>query len=291
MLLTIVTLNYKKHQLTISCMKSLYEKLGAEFDKGKIELIIVDNASGDNSVPLLEKEIKKYKDFHLIANKDNAGFSKGCNLGAVRSKGKYILFLNNDTVIKDSGIIDMLNYMEQHPDVSILGGKLNNPDGTAQSSTGKFYTPLNALLLLLGSEKYRNSDKNPSVISEVDWVKGGLFMIKSDVFKKLGGFDENIFMYAEDMELCYRAKLAGYKTYFYPDINIEHADQGSSSRAFAVINIYKSFLYFYKKHRPRSEYIFIKTLLRTKALILYTFGKIFKNSYLSQTYEKALKIF
>ncbi len=289
MFLSIVTLNYKKPQLTISCLESLQEQFAEEFEKGEMELIIVDNASGDDSVRVLEKEVKKYKHVKLIAHKENAGFSKGCNLGATLATGKYLLFLNNDTVVKDKGILDMAKYMKEHAEAAILGGQLRNLNGTSQHSSGKFYTPFNTVLLLLGLQRYGLLDQNPKVISRVDWVKGGLFMIKSDVFKSLNGFDENIFMYTEDMELCYRAKLMGHKTYFYPDVHVVHAEQGSSNRTFAIVNIYKNLLYFYKKHRSRGEYLFVKSLLWAKAAVLIRIGLITGNDYLVKIYREAVK--
>lgn len=292
MILSIVTLNYKKVDLTLNCIKSLYAQFGEKFENNTIELIIVDNASGDGSAEVLKKTIhkEKYKNIHVFANSGNAGFGKGCNLGAKTAKGKYILFLNNDTVVKDRGIYDMVTFLDQNPEAAILGGQLCNMDGSKQSSTGDFYTMLRVFMFLLGFQRYGLIDNSPATAGKVDWVKGGFFMIRADVLHKLKGFDENIFMYTEDMELCYRAAIAKYTTYFYPYAKVLHVDQGSSNRTFAVINIYENLLYFYKKHRSHKEYIFLKTLLKTKALLLYTIGKVFRNSYLSQTYEKALKI-
>lgn len=293
MLLSIITLNYKKVDLTINCLKSLYARFSSRFGDNTIELIIVDNASGDGSVEILRKTIhqEKYKNIHVSANSENAGFGKGCNFGAKTAKGKYILFLNNDTLIKDKGILDMVSFLDQHPEVAILGGQLCNMDGSRQCSTENFYTLLSAFMLLIGFQRYKLIDSSPKAVNKVDWVKGGFFMIRADVFHKLKGFDENIFMYTEDMELCYRAATAKYATYFYPHAKALHVDQGSSNRSFAIINIYENLLYFYKKHRSNNEYIFIKTMLKAKALFLYTIGRIFKNTYLSQTYEKALKVF
>ena len=292
MVLSIITLNYKKVDLTLNCIKSLYAQFGEKFGNNTIELIIVDNASGDDSVETLNKTIhqEKYKNIHVSANSENAGFGKGCNLGAKTAKGKYILFLNNDTIVKDRGIYDMVTFLEQHQEAAILGGQLCNMDGSTQSSTGNFYTLPRVFMFLLGLQRYKLIDNSPRTVSRVDWVKGGFFMIRADVFHKLKGFDENIFMYTEDMELCYRAAIAKYATYFYPHAKVLHVDQGSSNRTFAIINIYENLLYFYKKHRSNNEYIFLKTLLKTKAIFLFAIGKIFKNDYLSQTYEKALKV-
>lgn len=292
MFLSIVTLNYKKAHLTTRCIESLHTQFADELAKGEIEVIIVDNDSQDDSVKTIEKEIKekKYKHIDLIANDKNAGFGAGCNVGAARAKGKYILFLNNDTVAKDRSIWEMAAYLDKHEEITIIGGQLRNPDGSLQHSVGTFYTPVQATFLLLGLQRLGVVDKNPKDIQKVDWVKGALLMIRNDAFKKLGGFDENIFMYVEDMELCYRAQLVGYKIYFYPFTNVYHEEQGSSNRTFAIIQIYKSLLYFYKKHRPYSEYLFLKLILRSKARMLILLGKITGNTYLIQTYEKALTV-
>lgn len=292
MLLSIIILNYKKPELTVACIESLYEHLQKEFDSDEVELILVDNASDDGSVEIFEEEKKKkkFKNFTIIANSENGGFAKGCNTGAKQAKGKYILFLNNDTVVRDRGIFEMVSYMESHNDVSLMGGQLRNFDGTPQASSGKFYTLPYALLLLLGLQRFGLVDTSPSEISRVDWVKGALFMIRSDVFKTLKGFDEKIFMYTEDMELCYRAKLSGQKTFFYPEVSVFHKDQGSANRAFAVVNIYKNLLYFYKKHRSFTEYVLLKCVLQIKAHILVAVGRISNNSYLIKTYEQALRV-
>ncbi len=273
-------------------MQSLYEHFRNEFSDNLLEIILVDNASGDGSVQELKSAIKQndYKNCLLIENKTNDGFSKGVNKGAEEAKGEYYLFLNNDTIVKDRGIWDMMQYMQSHSEVSILGGKLSNVDGSDQPSVGKFYMPTQVTLLMLGLQKYDIIDKNPEKIAEVDWVKGGLLMIRNAVFKKLHGFDEKIFMYTEDMELCYRAKLNGYKTFFYPSVHVLHEETGSSNRAFAIVNIYANLLYFYKKHRTHGEYLYLQSLLRIKAVALIGIGRLLRNSYLVQTYEKAFKV-
>jgi len=290
MLVSIVTLNFRKSELTIACMVSLYKVCKKEFENNTIELIIVDNASGDDSVNVLQQEIKEkhYKNIILIPNKTNSGFGAGCNVGAAKAKGSHIVFLNNDTVVKDKGILDMALYMEKHPQIAILGGQLRNFDGTLQPCAGKFYTLGNVILLLAGMQRYGLLDKSPEKIEEVDWVKGGLLMIRKDVFEKLHGFDEKIFMYTEDMELCYRAHLAGYKIYFYPRVTILHAEHGSSNRTFAIVNIYKNLLYFYKKHRSKTEYTILRFLLRSKAMTAIGIGKLSHNAYLVNTYQQAI---
>lgn len=291
MLLSIITLNYKKPHLTLACLASLGEQFQKEIDDGMIEIIVVDNASGDTSIKQLQeaKKKKQYQHLTIIENANNEGFGKGNNSGATQAKGEFLLFLNNDTVVKDRGILAMAQYLETHPEIAILGGQLRNPDGTRQPSTGKFYTPFNAFLLLMGMQKFGLLDRSPLTISEVDWVKGGLFMIRKKVFTDLSGFDENIFMYMEDMELCYRANQKNLKVAFYPDVQVIHKEHGSANRTFAIIQIYKGLLYFYQKHRSRLEYTIIKALLWTKAYLLITLGKLTGNTYLVTTYREAIQ--
>jgi GT2 family glycosyltransferase len=290
MLISIITLNYKKKELTFACVTSLHEQYKDAFAKEEMEVIVVDNDSQDDSVHFLREEIKKkaWKHTTVITNDRNAGFGAGCNLGARSATGKYLLFLNNDTVVKDRGIGSMANYCDEHTDVAILGGQLRNHDGSLQPSTGKFYTLWYALLLLLGGQKLGVLDASPKKVQKVDWVKGALLMIRRDVFEQLRGFDERIFMYTEDMELCYRAKMAGKQIYFYPNVLVEHKDYGSTSRTFAIVNIYRSLLYFYKKHRSPSEYALLKFVMSAKAVVLIAVGTVTRKRYLVDTYQKAL---
>ncbi|HUQ85026.1 MAG TPA: glycosyltransferase family 2 protein [Candidatus Limnocylindrales bacterium] len=291
MMLSIISINYKKSHLTINCIDSLYKLYNDDFEKNKFELIIVENGSEDDSLDFINIKIAKdsIKNIKVINNKKNEGFAKGCNIGAKEAKGKYLLFLNNDTTVMDKGIVRMVEYMDKNIDVSILGGQLTNVNGEKQSSAGKFYTLFNTFLLLLGMQKFGLIDKSFNKVTEVDWVKGAMFMMRKDVFDKLSGFDEKIFMYIEDMELCYRAKKAGFRTFFYPDVSVIHQDQGSSSRSFAVANIYKGLLYFYKKHRSNMEYILVKAMLYVKAYVAITIGYITRNKYLTTTFRQAIQ--
>ncbi len=292
MLLSILTLNYKKSELTLRLLESINKFFPRELAENKIEVIIVDNKSPDDSVKIIQHAIAKnrYKNITLYPNKENAGFGKGNNYGSSKAKGKYLLFLNNDTVVKDRGILKMAEYLEENRKIAILGGQLRNFDGSLQASAGKFYTPLNLTLLLLGAQKIGLLDKSPKKISPVQWVKGAIFMIRKEIFDKLGGFDPKIFMYTEDMELCYRAFLAGHKIYFYPNVQVFHIDQGSSNKTFAILNVYKNMLYFYKKHRPEWEFIYIKWLLSSKAKFSHFVGRCLRNQYLISTYGQAIDI-
>jgi len=286
--LSIISLNYKKKDLTAVSMRSLYKYYKKEFDNGDFEYIVVDNDSKDGSLEFFRKEVKKYNNFKIVASKKNAGYGAGNNLGAKYASGDFMLFLNNDTQVQNTAFVNMLEFLKSHKEADFLGGELVTFDGKPQVSTGSFYSPISLIFYMLGMQRFGFVDKNPTSIKRVDWIKGACFMVRRSVFEKLRGFDEQIFMYAEDMELCYRAWENGYGIWFYPGSKILHAEQGSSNRSFAIINIYKNLIYFYKKHRSKWEYVFVRFILQLKARILIVIGKICNNVYLQSTYEEAL---
>lgn len=288
--LSITILNYKTIDLTISCINSIIEQYKKELDEDKFEIIVVDNNSEDGSFEALSKLMPEVTNLKVIESKENLGFGKGCNLGASKAKGEFLLFLNSDTEIKDQGFIKMVNFLSQNKNIGILGGKLKNPDGTSQLSCGKFYSPFNLFIVLLGFNKLFNLRESPNVIKKVDWVSGACFMIRKDIFNKVNGFEKDFFMYIEDMELCFRVKKKGFLTYFYPNIMFFHKELGSSNKTFAIVNIYKGILIFYKKHKSKPEYLLAKFMLKGKALMLVVLGKIVNNKYLQDTYSQALKI-
>jgi GT2 family glycosyltransferase len=143
--------------------------------------------------------------------------------------------------------------------------------------------------MLIGAEVFLGIRKSPNSISKVDWVSGGCMMVKKSLFEKLSGFDENFFMYIEDMEFCYRAKKIGYATYFYSDAKVLHKELGSGNRSFAIINIYKGISHFYAKHKNYFQYIVAKTLLKVKAKTAIIVGILTGNVTLIKTYTSALK--
>lgn len=290
MKLSIIILSFNTKALLLRCVKSIADKYKDNLSKNEMEIIVVDNDSTDGSVDAVNVLISRIKNLCLIVTYKNLGFSKGNNYGTREAKGEYLLFLNSDTEIKDNAFFNMVNFLSSNPKIGILGAKLTNEDGSAQKSAGNFYSLFYTLLSLLGLERLGLVKKNPRAIVKVDWVSGAALMVKSDLFRSLKGFDEKIFMYMEDVDLCFRAKRKGYQTYFYPDINIVHKGQGSSNRAFAINRIYQGLLYFYKKHKPYWQYFIVKIMLIVKAVIAVFIGTLVNNTYLRKTYFGALKV-
>ncbi|MDP2638061.1 MAG: glycosyltransferase family 2 protein [Candidatus Levybacteria bacterium] len=291
-ILSVIILNYRTPDLTIKSLQSLISLYGRELQEEKIEIIVADNASGDVSIENIKKYLFniKAKNIFLVENKENLGFAKGCNNAAGRARGKYLLFLNSDTHVEDRGFLLMSDFLEKNLKIGILGGKLYNTNGSIQPSAGKFYSLFNLVVMLLGFERIGFLRSSPNRIQKVDWVSGGCMMVRRDVFRQLRGFDEKLFMYMEDMEICFRAQKLNYETYFYPDVKIRHKSLGSSNKAFAIINIYQGILYFYLKHKPYWEYLIAKTLLTAKARILIMVGTLISNSDLKERYSKAIAL-
>lgn len=288
--LSIIILNYKTQDLTILCLNSIISKFKKELELGRLEIIVVDNGSMDSSIAKISNSIKDFKNISILENKENLGFAKGMNKASAIAKGKYLLFLNSDTEVLDKGFMEMIKFMDGNQKVGILGGKFTNKDGSPQPSCGKFYTLFNLFLMLICGERLGLLRESPVIIKKVDWISGGFMMIRQDIFKKLEGFDEHFFMYMEDMDICYRAGIKGWATYFYPKACVVHSGHGSSSRTFAIINIYKSISYFYKKHKSYWQYILARTLLTVKAIVAVFFGFLTNDSYLKNTYKSVIEI-
>ncbi len=281
--LSIIILSYNTKEYLRDCLQSIYNNL----PKGFFEVIVVDNASIDNSIEMVLKEFPKV---NVFKSDKNLGFAKGVNMGAKKAKGELLLFLNSDAVLQNDKVVEMTSFIRRNEDVGILGGLLVNQDLTRQRSYGKFYTLPVAVKMLIGGDRMEIRGKRLDKPVRVDWVSGGFMMVKTSIFTKISGFDENYFMYMEDVDLCYRAKNMGFLTFIFPDSYALHLSHGSSNRTFAIENIYKGLLYFYKKHRHEWEYNVLKFILFTKAWILMSTGILIRNQYLKNTYRNVIRV-
>lgn len=276
MLLSIIIVSYNTKELTLRCISSIFKNHKSELEEGKFEIIVVDNNSSDGSV----KEIQglKFKAqryapvLKIVKNSKNLGFAKGCNIGAREARGKYILFLNSDTELLDRGIKDMISYMQTSRKCKVTGGKLIQADGSTELSAGRFYNLFYFFVMILGGERLGLVRKAPETTSKVDWVSGGMMMVEREYFLKLNGFDENFFMYVEDMEFCFRVARQRYETVYFPAARARHLKHGSADKAFALSHIYKGLVYFYAKHKAKWQRFLVQYTLCAKALLLKSLG-------------------
>lgn len=284
--LSIVILSYNTRDLLKKCLHSIYQ--GST--NLNCEIIVVDNASSDDSVNMVKTMFPKVK---LVMNKINLGYSSGNNLGVSQAAGDLIFILNSDTEIIGECLKIMIEFARRNQQIGIIGPKIFNPDGSVQNSVGSFYSLGHVLALMFGLEKRLGIGRiSPQNFSLVDWVSGSAMLIRRADFEKLGGFDEKLFMYMEEVEFCYRAKLAGIRTGFLPEAQIIHKGLGSSSQGSknATLGIFKGLVYFYEKYFPGWRLTVLKFILKTKAAIYFSFGLLIGNNNLKSTYEQAFRL-
>lgn len=290
--LSIVIVSYNTQKITEDCIESINRSLTNT--KIKYEIIVVDNNSLDGSAETLQK-IAQDKTSHLIyfQTGDNLGFGRGSNFGVEKANGKYILLLNTDTIILNRAIEKLYNfYIENEKQTHFLGAKLLNKDLTPQPSACRFFTlPVIFATLLLKGDYWGLTRSSPNKFKKVDWISGACILTTKEYFKQLNGFDKNIFMYMEEVDLLYRAKKLGLNTFFYPDSQMIHLGSASSNgRTYPMLQVYQGFLFFYKKHYSIFHIFVLRLILKFKALIAYLIGRIRGDQYLIKTYEEAFKL-
>lgn len=255
---SIVIVNWKTPKLLARCLDSI--KLDPNYDQ--LEIIVVDNNSGDESVDMVKSD---YPHVRLIANTTNAGFSKGCNQAIEIANGRHVLLLNPDAVVVEDAISTMAKYLDDHAEVGAVGPKVLNPDGTLQLACRRAFPSVSASFFRLtylsnlfpkhpAVARYNMTFADPNEFLDVDALSGSCMMVKSEVIKKIGLLDEDIFMYGEDIDWCWRVKEAGYKVMYIPSASIYHI-HGASSRKRVVgttINLHKGMEVFYRKHMAKN---------------------------------------
>jgi GT2 family glycosyltransferase len=283
--ISIITLTYNSAAHINTFLQSIERLFGGGIKSGDIEIVVVDNASQDRTLDEIKKAGVKVK---TIENRVNMGFSRGINVGAKNAKGDYILIINPDAVFKSGDILNTIKLFKNDRNLGVIGGKILNKNGHSEKSAGKFLKTFEIALMSLGIDEALGIRSSPDSFKEVDFVSGGFMIVNRNLFNSLGGFDEYLFMYIEDMEFCYRIRKRGLKVVFDPEIVIIHESHGSSNRAFAVKNILKGLLYFQKKHGSKTSYLLTKSLLTVKSRSLQLIGIIINNRYLKDAYSGAL---
>jgi len=221
--LSIVVVNLNTKDLTLGCIRSIEKEAGDI----SFEVLLTDNGSNDGSVEAFKKvkEEKYWKDrFTLILNNSNTGYAKANNQGIKKAVGKYIMLLNNDTVVHKNALQSLLAFAEKTSDAGVVGSKLLNIDGSLQMSCYHFPTITNAIKeYWLGKkglfEKFAPTGKNPTT---VDSVVGAAFLITPEAKKRVGILDERYFAYFEDIDYCRQTWKKGLKVYYLPDSVITH---------------------------------------------------------------------
>ena len=244
-MVSIIIVNYKTAKLTCNCISSIYKQVRCV----EFEIIVVDNASGDRSAFIIQDQ---YPDVIVIQSSVNLGFGRANNLGVQYAQGEYLFLLNSDTILKNDPFSYFLSYLQEHRDekIGVLGAFLISSNGEYSKSGGRFYTIKKYLKLALKSycpifkSVEVDIDKN---ILEVDYVIGADMFLKKKIFEELKGFDDRIFMYFEDVELCKRIHDKGYSSFLLKGPEIIHLVSASSTSQFSRIYNTASLIYCLKK--------------------------------------------
>jgi hypothetical protein len=273
---SIIIVNYNSGQFLNNCLESIYAHTkGVSF-----EIILVDNASSDGSfVPICET----FTSIRGLRNSSNLGFAAANNLGAKSAQGKYLLFLNPDTLLVDDAITAMHQFLESTGNtMAACGARLQNPDGSYSVSFGNFPTLFQQFSDIGFRALYKRfydrklsisppcSSTNPQ---PVGYLSGADVLIRKDIFQQIGGFDERYFMYYEDTDLFYRLHQAGYQSWLLPQLSITHIGS-STSDSDGTFNYSKysmleksKYIYFAKNHGAGS--VFWAKIFQLIALLLH----------------------
>jgi len=259
--LSIIIVSYKCKDKLRTTLKAVY----ASQTKFSWEVIIIDNNSQDGTVEMMQQEFLTRPQFTgqttFVANRQNVGFPKGNNQGIALAKGKYTLFLNPDTAVAPETLQIMMDFMKSRPQVGIATCKLVKANGELDLACRRsFPDPAVAFYRLSGLSKifkkskkfaaYNLTHKDVNEQTEIDSCSGAFVFMSSECRNAVKGMDEDYFMYGEDVDLCYRAKQAGFKIWYYPKTTTVHY-RGQSSRKApqrALYAFHDAMWIFYKKH-------------------------------------------
>ncbi len=229
--LSIIIVNYN----TLPVTKNLLDFLLKQDLPPATEIIVVDNNSSDDSVPLLRAD---YPEITVIENRENVGLAAGVNTALKQAKGKYYLILNPDMIALPGSIDTLVSFLDEHEDVGVAGGKLISPNNKLQYSCFRFYKPMTIVYrrTFLGKTKrgraeiarFLMKDADHSTIQDVDWLMGACLILRGDTVQEVGGMDERFFLYFEDVDWCRRFWEKGWRVTYVPEAVFSHFYQHTS---------------------------------------------------------------
>ena len=261
---SVVVVNWNTRDLLAQCLDSIYGAVGSL----SAQVIVVDNGSADGSVEMVRQ---KYPQACAIANTENVGFVRANNQAMAQCQGRYILLLNSDTLVLPGSLEATVAFMDAHPDAGLAGIRLLHADGTFQASYTLFPTLWQEFLILTRLGRWLIRPYFPSRGPEIErgaqeirgYVEGAYIMARREAVERVGGFDEHIFMYAEDVDWCYRFYQAGWPVWYLPQVSIIHYGGQSSGkrRGRMEAELYRSRVHFFYKHYGKASGLCLKLLI------------------------------
>jgi GT2 family glycosyltransferase len=256
--LSVVIVTYNSARHIAACLASL----PASLEHVAAEVIVVDNASSDGTAEAVRAA---FPDVRVIAQAGNVGFAAGVNAGLAAATGRYAAWLNPDSRIESGTFRDVIDWLDAHPDTGIAGLRLIDGEGNDEPSDRGFpsyHSALGHRYSLLTrlwpsnpfSRRYLRTRDERGLVRDADWVSGAALVHRRDVADRLGGLDPQFFMYCEDVDFCYRALQAGWRTRYLPLVTVRHEIGGSAERVKpAMIRARHASLWrYYRKHFSRN---------------------------------------
>ena len=255
--LSIIIVNWNTKDLLLQCLESAYQNI----KKIEMEVIVVDNGSTDGSIAAAEERFPEVK---FIQNEMNLGFARANNQAFSLSRGRYLLLLNPDTIVKNGATEELISFMDAHLEAGVAGPQLLNSDGSKQNSIANFpslATELfnKSLLRRLFPKKFPGKERDYTEPLEVDSVIGACMIVRQEVIEPVGLLDEDYFLFLEETDWCYRIKRAGWKIYHVPQAEISHF-QGRGvemEKKKAKVEYYLSLHHFFKKNRGSLQWFIL----------------------------------
>lgn len=254
--LSIVIVSYETRELVLACLASIEREVRAREDAGRIatEVIVVDNASRDGSASAVRD---RFPSATVIERADNGGFAKGCNVGLRASKGRHVLLLNSDTVVRRGALERCVAFLDANPDVGVVGPQLLHADGRRQNSVHAapgLATELlpKGLLETLLPRRYPSKRRRLAGPTDVDSVLGACLFARREVLERAGLLPEEYFLFLEETDWCFAIRAAGFRVVHLPDVEIEHVSGASSRSKDAArkrIEYHRSLYRFLEKRR------------------------------------------
>jgi N-acetylglucosaminyl-diphospho-decaprenol L-rhamnosyltransferase len=277
MILSIIIVNWNTRQHLLECLESIFANpTSAEF-----EVVVVDNASTDGSA---EAVAGTYPQVKLIRSSENMGFARANNRAVAITASQYWLLLNPDTLVHAAAIDRLLQYLAEHSYVAAVGPMLLNPDGSGQLSIWRRPTLFREWWRLFHLDRlYPLSEYPPSTLTSqrarrVDILHGACLLLRCNVVQAMGLFDEDYFVFSEEIDLCDRLGRAGWELHWVPEAVVTHkGSQSTRQVADAMfIELYRNKINFFRKRRGRLAALLYKLILLQAALARYLVGQMLR---------------
>lgn len=287
--LSVIIINYNGGDYLKRTLDSLEKDL--VYFKYPAEILVVDNASTDNSLASIAG---KYSQVEIISLSQNLGYARAANLGAKRSRGQYLLFLNNDVEILPGLIEKLISFLLAHPDYAAVAPAVLNPDGSFQLSFGSDLNFFSEFFLKFFAQKWYGfvyRYRSHKLSRDVDWASGVALLVRREVFFQIGGFDERYFLYVEDADLGLRLRRAGYKIKYLAAAKIIHYRGVVASQLphLALREAKKGQLLYYYLHRGRLSFLILKIYLLSQFRLKTLFTYLTRNKRKRSIYTEVIQ--